>query len=273
MESAVFECPEEGCTAVFTKYGNLERHLALGKHQLVPEKETLLDFAMERYAENIEGLREHSTPNTLKDALTTLPAGVLPFSNEKGWAIPSKKVYKKYNKDVVQFVMKKFEDSSKKKLKIYPKIIAKELREQKKDGTLQFAPDTWLNYKQISNLYHTFGRKSRELEEKKKKEKKTSKGNQSTGTQVPPTIPSSIRTPQNRASATRKPKTTSTGEESKTRSRRETTEKLVDLVLEELNQKEYDDSEEIYDEISEENQDFYHLIEEIEKEKKDIFDS
>ena len=43
----------------------------------------------------------------------------------------------------------------------------------------------------------------------------------------------------------------------------------MDLVLEELNQKEYDDSEEIYDEISEENQDFYHLIEEIEKEKKD----
>ena len=134
MESAVFECPEEGCTAVFTKYGNLERHLALGKHQLVPEKETLLDFAMERFAETIEGLREHSTPNTLKDALTTLPAGVLPFSNQKGWAIPSKKVYKKYNKDVVQFVMKKFEDSSKKKLKIYPKIIAKELREQKKMG-------------------------------------------------------------------------------------------------------------------------------------------
>ncbi|EFP10374.1 hypothetical protein CRE_23622 [Caenorhabditis remanei] len=195
IETAVFECPEEGCTALFTKYGNLERHLALDKHNFVPEKETLLDFAMNRYAENIEGLRQTPIPCSLKDALTEIPPGTLPFDNLQGWALPHKKTNKRYNRDVVQFVKEKFEEAAKKKLKFYPKLIATEIREQKKDGKLQFPPDTWLNYKQIQNLYNTFGRKSRDLSAKKKETVATS-------TQIPATLPSSIRTPANRETAT-----------------------------------------------------------------------
>ncbi|KAF1754581.1 hypothetical protein GCK72_021144 [Caenorhabditis remanei] len=142
VETVVFECPEEGCTAVFSKYGNLERHLSVGKHDIKPERETLLDFAMERYTENIEGLRESSIPSSLKEALVELPKGIEPYSNPEGWALPSKRVNKKYDKAVVKFVMEKFEELSEKKLKVYRKLIAAEIREQKKDGKLLFSSDT-----------------------------------------------------------------------------------------------------------------------------------
>ncbi|EFP01119.1 hypothetical protein CRE_15763 [Caenorhabditis remanei] len=85
--------------------------------------------------------------------------------------------------------------------------------------------------------------------------------------------------PKNRAAAasgaSHKPvhKNTSHGQESKDRPKREVTDALIDMVLEELNSKEFDDSEEIYDENSEENSDFHNLINQIEQEKNDIFET
>ncbi|KAF1754580.1 hypothetical protein GCK72_021143 [Caenorhabditis remanei] len=97
-------------------------------------------------------------------------------------------------------------------------------------------------------------------------------------TQIPATIPPSVRTPANRAAAasvTHVPKTSSAGKKSKDRSKRAATDdddELLESVLLELNSKEFDDSEDIYDENSEENSDFYNLIDQIEKKQKDIFD-
>ena len=50
----IFACPELGCTAVFAKYGNLQRHLTAGNHRYRLDKESMLDAAAHEYVARIQ---------------------------------------------------------------------------------------------------------------------------------------------------------------------------------------------------------------------------
>ncbi|CAF1360558.1 unnamed protein product [Rotaria sordida] len=55
----LFECPEETCVSSFVKYGNLLRHLAVGNHRHMPEKESLKDdIAVHEAIERITFLKK-----------------------------------------------------------------------------------------------------------------------------------------------------------------------------------------------------------------------
>ncbi|XP_031565193.1 uncharacterized protein LOC116300455 [Actinia tenebrosa] len=87
----LFSTPDDGCIKSFQRFSSLQRHLDVGKHKYVMERETLLDKAMLSYAlkrdqgnaslEN-QPLEEPSTSRTLAygDALS------------KGWALKSSTV-------------------------------------------------------------------------------------------------------------------------------------------------------------------------------------
>ncbi|CAB3988102.1 SURP and G-patch domain-containing 1, partial [Paramuricea clavata] len=50
----LFTCSEVGCVKTFQRFSSLQSHLDIGKHKYALERETLLDKAMLRYAENLE---------------------------------------------------------------------------------------------------------------------------------------------------------------------------------------------------------------------------
>ena len=53
-ENDLFSCPEEGCVKVYQRYSDIQYHLDCGKHDRMPEQETLLDKAVLNYAAKIE---------------------------------------------------------------------------------------------------------------------------------------------------------------------------------------------------------------------------
>ena len=80
-ENDLFSCPEERCVKVYQRYPDLQYHLDCGKHNRMPEQETLLDKAVLNYAAKIEQ-RVEPLPN-LKPAHTSgLKTGL-----SMGWAL------------------------------------------------------------------------------------------------------------------------------------------------------------------------------------------
>ena len=53
-DDTLFTCSEEGCVKSSQRFSSLQKHLDFGKHQYALEKETFLDRAMQKYAENLE---------------------------------------------------------------------------------------------------------------------------------------------------------------------------------------------------------------------------
>ena len=50
QETKLFQCPNYGYVKSFQRYSSRQRHLDVGKHKYVLERETLLDKAMQSYA-------------------------------------------------------------------------------------------------------------------------------------------------------------------------------------------------------------------------------
>ena len=50
QETKLFQCPNYGYGKSFQRFSSLQRHLDVGKHKYVLERETLLDKAMQAYA-------------------------------------------------------------------------------------------------------------------------------------------------------------------------------------------------------------------------------
>ena len=50
QKTKLFQCPNYGYVKSFQRYSSLQRHLDVGKHKYVLERETLLDKAMQSYA-------------------------------------------------------------------------------------------------------------------------------------------------------------------------------------------------------------------------------
>ena len=53
-DDTLLTCPEEGCVKTFQRFSSLHKHLDGGSHKYALERESLLDKAMLRYAENLE---------------------------------------------------------------------------------------------------------------------------------------------------------------------------------------------------------------------------
>ncbi|CAB3987050.1 SURP and G-patch domain-containing 1 [Paramuricea clavata] len=52
-EDMLFTCPEDGCVKTFQRFSSLRKHLDGGRHKYALERESFLDKAMLRYAENL----------------------------------------------------------------------------------------------------------------------------------------------------------------------------------------------------------------------------
>ena len=53
--SALYPCPEEGCTKSYQRFSSLQNHLDCGRHVRSLEQESMIDKAVRGYAARLEG--------------------------------------------------------------------------------------------------------------------------------------------------------------------------------------------------------------------------
>lgn len=103
--SNLFECPEEGCTRSYMKYGNLMRHLAIGDHEKQPEKITLIDTAKKLYHSKLSAAENKrvislSIEHIMFDA-SNFDRAPIP---KLGWALPTTNPPIRFNIKQKQFL-------------------------------------------------------------------------------------------------------------------------------------------------------------------------
>jgi len=82
----LFMCLKENCINSFMKFGNLHRHLMVGKNRLLLERTSLRDAAIQSY--RTESIRTPQLPD-LQEALETFYESVSTdnYQYSKGWAL------------------------------------------------------------------------------------------------------------------------------------------------------------------------------------------
>ena len=95
--SCLYTCPEPNCLQSFQKYGNLNRHLDIGKHKYRKEGRTLSDKSKKEYIEKINTKKATLYKRTISSE--TIPGTFL----ERGWALKSKRTVRKFSDEQTSF--------------------------------------------------------------------------------------------------------------------------------------------------------------------------
>uniref|UniRef100_A0AC34FWI5 C2H2-type domain-containing protein n=1 Tax=Panagrolaimus sp. ES5 TaxID=591445 RepID=A0AC34FWI5_9BILA len=150
-QDTFFSCPVDGCQKSFIKFGNLQRHFLIGKHQFPSDKCTLNDYAIKEYARKIEGITP-KLPELLK--LTENISGNDDMCVKKGWAIKKPASRTTYTADMKKFLdgeFKAYQDQGK---RIDPKDVQKKMAEIKNsERKTRFKPTERLSSMQIGRYF------------------------------------------------------------------------------------------------------------------------
>jgi len=112
-ESVLFDCPEPNCIRKYQFYGNLIRHLAGGKHQYKPERETMQDVVQSMFKKKLETIytatdEVHSFMIDESQARTSqCVASQHPL--QRGWALGEPTVNVRFNRNQVSWLNEKFD--------------------------------------------------------------------------------------------------------------------------------------------------------------------
>ena len=74
----LFACPNEGYIHVYKRYGSMVNHVAYGKCEFQPERESLLDTEKIMYSKKLWGGELN-----IKTGITGSAATVVPFTDER----------------------------------------------------------------------------------------------------------------------------------------------------------------------------------------------
>ena len=145
----IFACPELGCTAVFAKYGNLQRHLTAGNHRYRLDKESMLDAAAHEYVARIQARGLEPVPLRGEGNLKLLSPEELAAEKKKlamGWALPPPSVRGTRTAEQQEFVAELWMQGQLTGKKMDARTAAKRMREA-------LAPAEWLDETQIKQIF------------------------------------------------------------------------------------------------------------------------
>ena len=162
QETKLFQCPDDGCVKSFQRFSSLQRHLDVGKHKFVLERETLLDKAMLSYATKlVQG--NAGLENQPRDEPGTSRILEYTDSPSKGWALKSSAVQRKrFNESQKQYLTKLFNLGEQTGYKVDANNVSQSMRKARNiDGSLMFDTSDYLTGKQITSFFSRLARKRR----------------------------------------------------------------------------------------------------------------
>jgi hypothetical protein len=156
----LFQCEVEGCTKVFQSHRNWLRHITVGKHTKRVERQSLRDYSIDKYVQNIkqsqalsglpqifaaiESMQEAEAADVNLEAETPV-VDDLPI----GWALKIRRPTKQFSLAQRTYLTEKFNIGARSGIKHNPQDIAKMMRRDP-----QF-PDksSWLTWNQIASFW------------------------------------------------------------------------------------------------------------------------
>ncbi|GMS94016.1 hypothetical protein PENTCL1PPCAC_16191, partial [Pristionchus entomophagus] len=151
VDGDLFTCNE--CGVRFIKYGNLLRHLDIGKHKIRPEKITLYDCALQLYKQKLEGIQAHN--NTLKEVSEAVIGMVKGVDKcNEGWALRGKRKHITYSKKAKNFANKMFRLGDGSGRKMDPAEVERLMKEND-----QIKPYERMNAQQIRSYFGSLCKK------------------------------------------------------------------------------------------------------------------
>ena len=155
----LFPCEEEGCTKIFQRYKNWERHVAIGVHQRRPERQSLHDYAIDQYAKSIETGDLYKQYPTVVGALneqSLLDQSTMSdeYALNVGWALKGGRKRGGFTSDQKLYLTQLYLEGARTNRKYDPKTIVKEMRQvTREDGSLRFEKQHWLKWTQVPNSH------------------------------------------------------------------------------------------------------------------------
>uniref|UniRef100_A0A914NYU7 C2H2-type domain-containing protein n=1 Tax=Panagrolaimus davidi TaxID=227884 RepID=A0A914NYU7_9BILA len=148
----LFQCNEPNCIKKYVNYGNLVNHMESGKHRYKLLRKTLYDYALKKFGEHLDDLKEHQLQlyarETFQDFVTTSDVIV-----NEGWALRVNAKNKRFSDDVHKFVEELLTECIRKKKRFDPKVAEEVMENAKKsNGKSRFSPSERLHSTQLSGL-------------------------------------------------------------------------------------------------------------------------
>ena len=149
--SALFSCPEEGCTKVYRSNRDLVSHLDLSKHQYKLHRETQYDHIRRQWAAKCSSLQT-KIPETHKtsSASTANSSSSVP----RGWALKARKC-STFTEQVKDFLLELFLVGEETGRKLTPPDASRRIRTLCREGTNQrlFDKEDWFTAQQIASYF------------------------------------------------------------------------------------------------------------------------
>ena len=151
-DDTLFTCSEEGCVKTFQRFSSLQKHLDGGKHNYVLERESFLDKAMLRYAENLESgaasIEEQGEEEIAEES------GRIPLVVNMGWALKHTSTSRRLNKKQKEYLIDLFLLGEQTGQKADPSEVSQSMRKARnKDGSLLFLSEEYLTSQQITGFF------------------------------------------------------------------------------------------------------------------------
>ena len=151
-DDTLFTCPEEGCVKTFQRFSSLHKHLDGGSHKYALERESLLDKAMLRYAENLESGASSIEENV--EAIISEEYEEVSFA-KVGRAIKHAHTSRRrLNDKQKNYIIELFLFGEKTGRKADASEVSKTMRKARnEDGSLLFQSDEYLTSMQITSFF------------------------------------------------------------------------------------------------------------------------
>ncbi|XP_063436619.1 uncharacterized protein LOC134718051 [Mytilus trossulus] len=144
--SKLFSCHE--CTKTFSKYGNLLRHLDIGKHSVKKENKKLSDKSKIEYSRHMEKV------NTVTVNSNNFSSGNSNSDLTQGWALKIRRTVKRFTQDQKKYLQEKFDRGEKTGQKFDPDEVSQDMRMVRTtSGRKRFSQEEFLSTTQIASYF------------------------------------------------------------------------------------------------------------------------
>ncbi|CAB4029913.1 SURP and G-patch domain-containing 1, partial [Paramuricea clavata] len=149
-EDTLFTCPEDGCVKTFQRFSSLQKHLDGGRHKYALERESFLDKAMLRYAENLE-----SGAASIVGQVEEIAEESKVPSIKMGWALKRVSTSRhRFNEKQKKYLIDIFLLGEQTGQKADASDVSKSMRKARNaDGSLLFLSNEYLTSQQITSFF------------------------------------------------------------------------------------------------------------------------